>query len=229
LSRRFPDESERGAILRLETPKPEAEYPSMVHLRPRPSAHRSVLFFAAICVAFACPGDRTEARKIQGVQFEETVWAGDRSVGLRGLAVKKVTVFKIDVYAVALYSEQVPVAGETPLASGGMAALVLEFLRDVERGKLIKSWMRDLSNNSQDPSLLGRAAALAESLPDIKRGQRITYLVTPDRVDVLIDSAKLGSLDGRAAGDAVLAAFLGKRAPRKLREDLLRPLDPPVD
>jgi hypothetical protein len=145
---------------------------------------------------------------------------------LRSTSLRQVTLFKVNVYWVGLYMETEETA---PARTGGprpAKAFVFHFLRDVKSDKIQKGWIEDLSEccESGCSPVIDQGKALAKRLPDVRSSQEIAYVLFDDRVDVLIDGALLGSLEGAPASRAVLATFLGPKAPWDLRRDLIGPL-----
>jgi hypothetical protein len=187
----------------------------------------STLLVTAIGLLSTLVPDRVLSAEIAGLHFEEQTVLEGRVLELRSLAVKEATFFEVDVYAVGLYLEDDSLLANTILSSSQTKALVVRFLREIKRKKLADSWIRDLraSCGPGCDSLLTAASDLTKKLPDVKKGQTITYVVFPDYVVVSLDGVALGTLRGPEASRAILAAVLGERAPRRLREDLLRPLD----
>ncbi|MEZ4649396.1 MAG: chalcone isomerase family protein [Candidatus Eisenbacteria bacterium] len=101
-------------------------------------------------------------------------------------------------------------------------AFVLTLLRDVERKKLARCLLDDFRHacgNCPEP-VLANAERLAERLPNLSEGDRITYVIDGGTVDVLINDESIGRLDGEPATQAVLDAFLGESAPSDVRNAL---------
>ena len=143
---------------------------------------------------------------------------------LRSTSLRQVSIFNVDVYWVGLYLEMANAPAESVMCSNQVKAFVFHFLRDVKSDKLQESWMKDLSTScpSDCRSVIEQGRALARRLPDIHSSQEIAYVLFPQRVEVLIDGEMLGTLVGRSATRAILATFLGPKAPSELRRDLLR-------
>ncbi|MBD3160826.1 MAG: hypothetical protein GF346_01630 [Candidatus Eisenbacteria bacterium] len=111
--------------------------------RRPPAAGTSIVTGALF--ALACPCLSADVHEIHGVRFADTMSLEGRELTLRGLAVKEVTIFKLDVYAVGLYCAAAGPDGGAWLAPEASKALVLEFLRDVDRERLAAGWVRDLA------------------------------------------------------------------------------------
>ncbi|MBU1698522.1 MAG: chalcone isomerase family protein [Candidatus Eisenbacteria bacterium] len=181
------------------------------------------LFLVIFSLAWRGPA---YAAEISGYHFDNEMMVEGSSLMLRSLAIKEATFFKIDVYAIGLYFAGGTLTAESILAPGGTKVLMMKFLVDVTGKKLGDSWIRDLgaSCESNCDSLLTAAGKIAGNLPDIKKGQTITYIVFPSRVQILVNGSSIGFLEGANASRAVLAAIFGKRASKRLQDNLLRPL-----
>lgn len=164
------------------------------------------------------------SREFHGSRFDETIEAQGRTLELRGLAVKQSTLLSVDVCLGAFYQERPAVDAHPLRVPDRTKAVVLEFLRDIRGSRLGTGLMHELQKHAPEDSVRRAAARLAAQLPDVRKGQRMTYLFLPDRVDLQIDGRHLGTLHGREAHRVVLASFFAERAPRSFREDLLRPL-----
>ncbi|MCA9726780.1 MAG: chalcone isomerase family protein [Candidatus Eisenbacteria bacterium] len=149
-------------------------------------------------------------------------------VHLYHATIKEATVLQVDVYAIGLYLEDTMTAPEEVLRSEQIKAVEITFLIAVKKLKLASAWMRDFQRCCPEScrSLRESAQALTKKLPDIKRGDRVSYRLHPDRVDVLINDRSLGALDDSCGAVAVLSAFIGERAPERLRQALLAPPPP---
>ena len=158
------------------------------------------------------------------VTLADSLEVAESVVWLYSAAVKEATFLGIDVYAVAVYLEDVTTLPDEVLGSDQIKAVRLTFVRDVKRSKLASAWMQDLKDSCPDScaSLLAGAATLAKKLPDIENGDRVTYCLLQDRVDVFINDDRLGSLEDSRGPVSVLSAFVGEHAPEKLRRALLK-------
>ena len=154
---------------------------------------------------------------------EQYVHQGTRFV-LSATSIKETTFLKVDVYVVAHYVETPDASRDRIVTAAEPQLYVLTFLRDVDRKKLAKAWLEDLDRYCVGDCAPLRAPAreIAERLPDVRRGQRVIYAVRPDEVEFLVNGRLIGTLPGPVAARTVVAAFVGPKAPERLRRDLLR-------
>lgn len=172
---------------------------------------------------------QASSTEIAGQRFEDEIVAEAVSLPLRSLAVKEATFFQVDVYAIGLYLEGGELlSAESILSSNRVKVLVVKFLMDIKRKKLAEAWIRDLRASCEAgcDSVLSGARNLATNLPDVKKGDTITYVVFPSRVQMSVNDSPIGFLEGAGSSRSVLAALFGKRAPKRLKQDLLRPMEP---
>lgn len=134
------------------------------------------------------------------------------------------------MYWVGLYSETASTPPDSIFYSDQVRAFVFHFVRDIKSIKLQEAWIRDLTESCVTgcTPVLAQGRVLAGTMPDIQSSQEIAYILFPDRVDVLIDGKVLGSLTGADSVQAILATFLGPKAPMRLRRDLIVPLMHPA-
>ena len=210
-------------------------------MRPirRRSRNATLLFLLLHAVTASRPATSAE---IDGHEFANHVRVGDRDLILYSAAVRKATFLKVHVYTIGLYVppgsiDRDPIhsdAIESERPGAGAAdrnelddlaetkALVMTLLRDVKSEKLAHCLLGDFRRACGDCAepLLSDAERLAQRLPDLSEGDRITYVIENGTVDVLINEESIGLLEGEPATLAVLDAFLGETAPKDVREAL---------
>ena len=149
---------------------------------------------------------------------------------LRSVSLKEATVLRVNVYWVGLYSETASTPPDSIFYSDQIRAFVFHFVRDIKSNKLQEAWIQDLTKSCVIgcAPVLAQGRVLAGTMPDIQSSQKIAYVLFPDRVDVLVAGRVLGSLTGVDSVQAILATFLGPKAPMSLRRDLIAPLMPPA-
>jgi hypothetical protein len=199
-------------------------------------ADRSMVTFlrcaiSCLLLTLTCFGwwGQASSTEIAGQRFKDEIVVEGASLPLRSLAVKEATFFQVDVYAIGLYmNDGELLSAESILSSDRVKALVVKFLIDIKRKKLTEAWIRDLRASCETgcDSVLSGARNLATNLPNVKKGDTITYVVFPSRVQMWVNDSPIGFLEGAGASRSVLAALFGKRAPKRLKQDLLRPMGP---
>jgi len=157
--------------------------------------------------------------------FDRNLSYGGCDLVLRSASLKEVSFLKVDVYWVGLYLEAANTPADSILSSNQVKAFVLYFLRNVSSSELQEAWIQDLtlSCESDCRPVIAQGRILARTMPDVRSSQKFAYVLFPDRVVVLIDGRVLGTMVGASATRAILATFLGPKAPLKLRTDLTGP------
>lgn len=164
------------------------------------------------------------AAQVGDVSVADSLRLAETIVHFYSGSIKAATFLGIDVYAVTLYLEEAGTPPDEVLLSNQVKVVEVTFLRDVRRERLSAGWLRELKTCCPDScsTLLAAASLLAEELPDIEKGDRITYHLHPGWVDVYVNDRILGVLVDPRASFSVLSAFVGRNAPDRLRCELLR-------
>jgi hypothetical protein len=155
--------------------------------------------------------------------FDQTLSYDGHDLRLRSASLKEVSVLKVDVYWVALYLETVDTPPGSIRNSTQVKAFVFHFLRNVSGARIQEAWIGDLTAACETgcDAVIAQGRVLAAKMPDVLPSQTVAYILFPDRVDVIVEGAYLGSLTGVDASRAVQATFLGPKAPAKLRKELV--------
>lgn len=191
---------------------------------------KRVAFRALVTILILSGTTAAEAGRGSRTPLDQRLSHEGRDLVLRSASLKEVTFLKVNLYWVGLYLEAAGTPPDSIYSSNQVKAFVFHFLRDVKGAELQESWIRDLtvSCESDCRSVIAQGRALARKMPDIRSSQKIAYVLSSDRVDILIDGSILGTLVGANSSRAVLATFLGPKAPLKLRKDLINPLISPA-
>ncbi len=129
---------------------------------------------------------------------------------LNGTATRKK--FIVKVYVAGLYLAAKETDGEKILAADEPRHLVMQFVHDVDKGKMCGAWQEALENNTPDASAELRAQfeTLCSYMEDIKKGERFAFTYLPaegTRVDV--KGVTKGTIEGKAFADALFKAWIG--------------------
>jgi hypothetical protein len=101
--------------------------------------------------------------------------------------------------------------------------LALQFLRDVDRGEIESAWIEGLHNNVKDTRPFdGRIKQLMARIPDLKKGDRVTFDFVPGGVEVTLLHGTKATISGDDFARALLAIWLGPKPPNEdLKSGLL--------
>src|SRR5882724_11726686 len=122
----------------------------------------TTLSCAAIVVTLAVPILDTAARagELASVTLPDTLSAGDKTLKLNGLGLRKKAMFKVDVGG--LYLESPSKDAGTILAADQAKAIRMQFLRDLTKAQLVEAFQEGFDANAQDKA--GQKAAFDKML-----------------------------------------------------------------
>jgi Chalcone isomerase-like len=153
------------------------------------------------------------AGELAGITLPDTLKAGEKTLKLNGLGLRKKAVFK--VYVGGLYLESPSKDAGAILASDQAKAIRMHFLRDLTKAQLVEAFQEGFEANAKDKA--GQKAAFDKMLalvPDVKEGTTMTFAYLPGRGTTLSAGSKeLGVFEGRGFADAVFAIWLGPKPP----------------
>jgi hypothetical protein len=153
------------------------------------------------------------AGELEGVTLANTLKAGEKTLKLNGLGLRKKAMFK--VYVGGLYLESPSKDAGAILASDQAKAIRLHFLRDLTKGQLVEAFQEGFDANAKDKA--PQKAAFEKMLglvPDVKAGSTLTFTYLPGKGTTLqVGSNDLGVFEGKGFADAVFSIWLGSKPP----------------
>ena len=167
-------------------------------------------------------GSAPQAGELEGVTLPDTLNAGEKTLKLNGLGLRKKAMFKI--YVGGLYLESpTKDAGAILMADQGRA-IRMHFLRDVTKGQLVDAFREDFQANVKDRAQQQAAFdRMLAVVPAVKEGNTLTFTYLPGKGTTLSAGGKeLGVFEGKGFADAVFALWLGPKPPSEdLKKGLL--------
>ena len=154
------------------------------------------------------------ARDLAGVTLPDTLQAGEKTLKLNGLGLRKKALFK--VYVGALYLEVPSKDAGAILASDQPKAIRMHFLRDLSKAQLVEAFQEGFEDNAGDKAAAQKAtfAKLLALVPDVKEGETLTFAYVPGKGTTLEAGDKeLGVFEGKEFAEAVFAIWLGPQPP----------------
>ena len=153
------------------------------------------------------------ARELEGATLADTVKAGDKTLKLNGLGLRKKAVFK--VYVGGLYLESPSKDANAILASDQAKAIRLYFLRDLTKAQLVEAFQEGFEANAKDKA--AQKAAFDKMLaliPDVQTGSTLAFTYLPGKGTTLqVADKDLGVFEGKGFADAVFSIWLGSKPP----------------
>jgi hypothetical protein len=184
----------------------------------------SILGLAAVLVGSTIPALDTAALagELAGVTLPDTLKAGEKTLKLNGLGLRKKAIFK--VYVGGLYLESPSKDAGAILAADQAKAIRMHFLRDLTKAQLVEAFQEGFEANVKDrapqQAAFDRMLAL---VPDVKEGSTMTFAYLPGKGTTLsTGSTELGMFEGKGFADAIFAIWLGPKPPSdELKKGLL--------
>jgi hypothetical protein len=153
------------------------------------------------------------AGELEGATLADTLKAGEKTLKLNGLGLRKKAMFK--VYVGGLYLESPSKDAAAILASDQAKAIRLHFLRDLTKGQLIEAFQEGFEANAKDKA--AQKAAFDKMLalvPDVKAGSTLTFTYLPGKGTTLqVADKDRGVFEGKGFADAVFSIWLGSKPP----------------
>jgi len=182
------------------------------------------LSLAAVLVVSAVSplGTTALAGELSGVTLPDTLKAGEKTLKLNGLGLRKKAVFK--VYVGGLYLESPSKDAGAILTADQAKAIRMHFVRDLTKAQLVEAFQEGFEANVKDrapqKAAFDRMLAL---VPDVKEGSTLTFAYVPGKGTTLSAGSKeLGVFEGKGFADAVFAIWLGPKPPSEdLKKGLL--------
>jgi chalcone isomerase-like protein len=169
---------------------------------------------AVLIVSSVSPlGTAAQAGELAGVTMPDTLKAGEKTLKLNGLGLRKKAVFK--VYVGGLYLEAPSKDAGAIIASDQAKAIRMHFLRDLTKAQLVEAFQEGFEANAKDKA--AQKAAFDKMLalvPDVKEGNTMTFAYLPGKGTTLHAGTKeLGVFEGKGFADAVFSIWLGPKPP----------------
>jgi hypothetical protein len=154
------------------------------------------------------------AATLADVSFPDQATVGGKAVVLNGLGLRTATMLKVKVYVIGLYLESKSSDPRAIIESSENKRIAMHFVHDVTAEKLRGGWTDGFEDNTGDVAgIKDEIAKFNASMRDVKSGDSILLDFSGDRLDVLINDARIDSIAGKAFQRAVLAIWLGPEPP----------------
>jgi hypothetical protein len=145
-----------------------------------------------------------------GVTLPRQVEIDGHGLVLNGTATRKK--FIVKVYVAGLYLPTRETDADRILAADEPRHLVMQFVHDVDKGKMCNAWNEALENNTPDasPELKAQFATLCSYMDDIKKGEQFAFTYLPGAgTRVTVKGVEKGTIEGKAFADALFKAWIG--------------------
>ncbi|MEO8587457.1 MAG: chalcone isomerase family protein [Acidobacteriota bacterium] len=154
------------------------------------------------------------ARELAGVNMPDTMSAGDKTLKLNGLGLRKKSIFK--VYVGGLYVEAPSKDAAAIVAADSPKAVKMSFLRDLKKTQLTEGFSEGFAANAKEKAAAQKASIdkMLALVPDVKEGDTLSFVYVPGKGTTLFSGDKaLGTFEGKDFADAVFSIWLGPKPP----------------
>jgi hypothetical protein len=160
-----------------------------------------------------------------GVTMPDTITVAGKPLVLNGMGLREATILDIDVYVAGLYVEHASSNPGDLIGSNQVKRIVLQFVRDVDRGDIVKAWNEGFAHDATVPAAQLRPMIdqLDAWMPDMKSGHTLMFTYVPGQgVAVDVDGTRKGVLQGDDFARSLFSIWLGPKPPNKaLKRGLL--------
>lgn len=156
------------------------------------------------------------AGKKAGVTMPDTMNVAGKQLTLNGMGVREATWLKVDVYVAGLYVEKVSSSPQQIINSDTTKALVLRFVRDVDRDDITKAWSDGFRNNATVSlaQLQPKIKQLNAWMPAFKEGDTLSFVYVPaEGVVVEINGQRKGVIKDPDFTRSLFSIWLGAKPP----------------
>ena len=140
------------------------------------------------------------------------IQAGGRELHLNGTATRKK--FIVKVYVAGLYLPARETDADKILAADEPRHLVMQFVHNVDKGKMCNAWNEALANNTPDASaeLKAQFETLCGYMEDIRKGEQFVFSYLPgEGTRIEVKGVTKGTIEGKAFADALFKAWIGPK------------------
>jgi len=130
-----------------------------------------------VLLALALP---VQAAELAGVRFADELELNGVKLHLNGLGLREATIFKVDVYVIALYLPEVThkAAVARDLATGPRR-VVMHFVHDVEADKMREGWVKGFDRYKNKAVIESQIKDFLKAQTDFIEGDQIVLDIRP--------------------------------------------------
>ena len=158
----------------------------------------------------SAPQDSGASVTRDGVTLPTQIDVDGQALVLNGTATRKK--FIVKVYVAGLYLPARETDAERILAADEPRHLVMQFVHDVDKGKMCNAWNEGLEKNTPDASseLKAQFETLCSYMEDIKKGEQFVFTYLPGTgTRVSVKGVEKGTIEGKEFADALFKVWIG--------------------
>lgn len=181
------------------------------------------MYASSLAVALSLAGPAVAAT-CEDVDFPDSVTVDGTDLVLNGLGIRKATLLEVEVYVAGLYLPQKSSDAATILSADQPWQLGLHFVRDVGADDMKDAFEEGFENAGADVATLQpKIDQLTDMFVDFEEGQTVSFTYEEAKgVEVAVDDAAKGTIEGQDFAQALLGIWLGPEPPNQdLKSGLL--------
>ena len=145
-----------------------------------------------------------------GVKMPESMQVEGKELKLNGMGIRKKVIFK--VYVAGLYVETPSRDANAVISADQVKRVEIQMTRNVDKASFSEALVKgfEANNKAQMGALRERMDRVANAIPDLKEGQRISVTYVPGKGTTVEDpSGKALLLEGKDFADGMFRVWLG--------------------
>jgi hypothetical protein len=179
----------------------------------------AILLATGLCAppaAFGVPAplqqDTAQSLTRDGVTLPRQIDVEGHPLVLNGTALRKK--FIVKVYVAGLYLPTRQSDADQILSADEPRRLVMQFVHDVDKGKMCNAWNEALAHNTPDAGdeLKAKFDTLCGYMEDVKKGEGFVFTYLPGQgTTVEVKGQNKGTIEGKEFADALFKAWIGPK------------------
>jgi len=152
------------------------------------------------------------AAELAGATLPDRLSAGDKSLKLNGLGLRKKAMFKVYVGGLYLAARQSDAAAV--ITSDSPRRMLMHFLYGVSKSQISEAWEEGLRDNTPNASAEVKANfnKLVSWMEPIDKGKQLIFTYVPGTGTIVeVNGVAKGTLPGKATADAIVATWIGPK------------------
>lgn len=163
-----------------------------------------------ILLALLSTTDISQAIDLTSKFFPRRIDLANNALVLNGSGYRKVTFFRITVYAMGLYLPERSQDPQRILASNSLKKLLLRFVRSVSKETLYAALEESVRDNYPDwQNLQAELLKLRSHMPDVQSGDSIEFNLYPEALHIKHNHSSEVRIPGSNLQTAILSIWLG--------------------
>ena len=164
------------------------------------------------------------AGEVGGINYSDSQKINGKDLVLNGIGLREATIFKVNIYAGALYLEKKSSNGDEIANSNQYKSLFMTFLRDVSKDKMSDAFSEGYKKNCNDKCDGNKAHLdqLISSIADLHKDDVLQINFESNKLEVIHNGVNKTSITSPEFGTIILKIWVGASPPNEsLKKGLL--------